>query len=162
MVASQLVEDSSLIAIESMDNVDAVALLEKKLGIREGSDTDGRQSNIGEPAAVLEYMPLALVQAAAYISQRAPRFSVSQYPDKFGKSDREKTSLLDNEAEQLRRDREAKSDGRGNDFEEDLLVLRNYAFIPVSEIQSAFKMHTLVQLAMKTWLKAKGDIERWR
>ncbi|KAK0113068.1 hypothetical protein ONS95_014774 [Cadophora gregata] len=58
-------------------------------------------------AAALEYMPLAIIQAAAYISQRAPRCSVSEYLDQFRKSDREKTSLLDNQAGHLRRDREA-------------------------------------------------------
>lgn len=41
-------------------------------------------------------------------------------------------------------------------------MLRNYAFISFSKIQSTFEMHALVQLAMRTWLKAKGDLERWR
>jgi tetratricopeptide (TPR) repeat protein len=43
-------------------------------------------------------------------------------------------------------------------------VLRNYAFVSVSEIQSesVFEMHALVQLAMRTWLKVKGDLERWK
>ncbi|KAH6704282.1 hypothetical protein BKA61DRAFT_660865 [Leptodontidium sp. MPI-SDFR-AT-0119] len=250
LAALQLVEDNSLIAVEPMDKVDAVALLEKKLRMQEDSDTDGKNSNISDLAAVLECMPLAIVQAAAYISQRAPRCSVSEYLDKFRKSDREKTSLLDNKAGHLRRDREAKNsiiitwhisfehirqsrpsaadllslmslfdrqgipeglvrnrvetessnpvkeknqqrirsrpvqrlarlfhrkrvdregherdeknNRRGNTFEDDLLVLRNYAFISVSEIQSVFEMHALVQLAMRTWLEAKGDLERWR
>ncbi|KAG4433230.1 hypothetical protein IFR05_011284 [Cadophora sp. M221] len=237
LAALQLVEDNSLIAVDPMDKVDAVALLRKKLRMPEDSDIDGKNCDVGELAAALEYMPLAIVQAAAYIFQRAPRCSVSEYLVTFQKSDREKTSLLDNNAGYLRRDREAmnsiiitwhisfehirqrkpsaadllslmslfdrqgiperlvrhrheiesfnappiqrltrlfrrktvgregrdvKSDGRGNEFEEDLLVLRNYAFISVSEIQSAFEMHALVQLAMRTWLEAKGDLEQWR
>jgi hypothetical protein len=106
VAALQLVEDNSLIVVEPMDKVDAVALLEKKLRMQ-----DDRESvaNISELVAVLEYMPLAIVQAAAYVSERAPRCSVSEYLDKFRKSDREKTSLLDYKARQLRRDREAKS-----------------------------------------------------
>ncbi|KAH7364016.1 putative kinesin [Rhexocercosporidium sp. MPI-PUGE-AT-0058] len=250
VAALQLVEDSSLIAVEPMDKIDAVALLEKKLRIQEDSDADGKNGDIIDLAAVLEHMPLAIVQAAAYISQRAPRCSVSEYLDKFRKSDSEKTSLLDNKAGHLRRDREAKNsiiitwhisfehirqsrpsaadllslmslfDRQGiperlvrdrietevsnpikeknrqrirprpfqrltrlfhrkrddcerqdrdvknnvccNEFEDDLLVLRNYAFISVSKIQSVFEMHALVQLAMRTWLEAKGDLERWR
>lgn len=73
------------------------------LGAQEDSGDD-----IAELAAELEFMPLAIVQAAAYISQRAPLYSVRQYLEKFRESDREKTSLLDYEAGQLRRDREAK------------------------------------------------------
>src|SRR5215475_6390772 len=55
-------------------------------------------------------MPLAIVQAAAYISQRAPRSSVQQYLKQFRKSDRKKTNLLNYyEGGQLRRDWEAKN-----------------------------------------------------
>ncbi|KAG4434548.1 hypothetical protein IFR05_009964 [Cadophora sp. M221] len=226
LAALQLVEDYNLVAVEPMDKVDAVTLLEKKLRMREDNDIDGKNCDVSDLAVALEYMPLAIVQAAAYISQRAPRCSVSEYLDKFRKSDREKTSLLDNKAGYLRRDQEAmnfiiitwhilfehirqsrpsaadllslmikeknqqriwsrlvqrltrlfhrkrvdregherdeKNNRRGNTFEDDLLVLRNYAFISVSEIQLVFEMHALVQLAMRTWLEAKGDLERWR
>ena len=54
-------------------------------------------------------MPLAIVQAAAYISQRVPRYSVREYLQDFRKSDRKRTSLLNHEGGQLRRDREAKN-----------------------------------------------------
>ncbi|KAK1807294.1 hypothetical protein LTR12_018360, partial [Friedmanniomyces endolithicus] len=60
-------------------------------------------------AAALEYMPLAIAQAAAYIKKRAPRCSVEQYLVKFEKSDRSKTSLLNANSEELRRDSEAKN-----------------------------------------------------
>jgi hypothetical protein len=102
-VASKLVEESNIIAVEPMDEGDAVALLERKLGIpRDKNDN-------AELAAALEYILLAIVQAAAYIRQRAPRCSVRQYIEEFYKSDRRKTSLLNYEAGQLRRDREAKN-----------------------------------------------------
>ncbi|CAG8410992.1 unnamed protein product [Penicillium salamii] len=54
-------------------------------------------------------MPLAIVQAASYIRNQAPRFSVSQYLKHFLGSDREATKLLKKEAGHLYRDWEAKN-----------------------------------------------------
>ena len=54
-------------------------------------------------------MPLAIVQAAAFISQKAPRCSVERYLKDFLKSDRKKTSLLNYEGGQLWRDRQAQN-----------------------------------------------------
>ena len=54
-------------------------------------------------------MPLAIVQAAAYIRQRAPRCSIHKYLDEFRKSDKRKTSLLNHEVGHLRRDPEAEN-----------------------------------------------------
>jgi hypothetical protein len=68
-------------------------------------DKDG----IAELANALEFMPLALVQAAAYIRQRASRCSVRQYLEEFHKSDRKRTGLLDCNGGHLRRDEEAKN-----------------------------------------------------
>jgi tetratricopeptide (TPR) repeat protein len=86
-----------------MDKPSALALLRKKLG----SQVDS--SEIVELAAVLEYMPLAIVQAAAYISQRLPRYSVARYLDEYKKSERKRTSLLNYDKGQLRRDWEARN-----------------------------------------------------
>jgi hypothetical protein len=101
--ARNLVEQRDIISLEPMDEAQALALFKKKLGAEED---DG---DIVELAAALEYMPLALVQAAAYIWQSAPRCSVAQYLKEFRRSESEKTSLLDHEAGQLRRDPEAKN-----------------------------------------------------
>ncbi|KAF2468400.1 uncharacterized protein BDR25DRAFT_335457 [Lindgomyces ingoldianus] len=101
--ALQLVEQRDIIAVEPMDKSDALALLQKKLGQQDSSE------EVIELAAVLEFMPLAIVQAAAYISQRRPRYSVQQYLEDFRRSDRKRTSLLDCEGGQLRRDWEAKN-----------------------------------------------------
>jgi hypothetical protein len=103
--ASKLVEQHDMVDVEPMDKGEATALLKKKLGGQDGSDDD----KFAELADALDFMPLAIVQAAAYISQRVPRCSVRQYLQEFRKSDREKTSLLDNEAGHLRRDWEAKN-----------------------------------------------------
>src|SRR5207247_1408312 len=101
--ALELVERRDIIAVEPMSEVDAVALLEKKLEAIEESD------GVGELATVLEFMPLAMVQATSYIAHRAPRCSVRQYLEEFRKSDRKRSSLLDFEKGQLRRDRHAKN-----------------------------------------------------
>ena len=53
-----------------MDEAHAVALFERKLS------TQSDQEDTVELVAALEFMPLAVVQAAAYINQRAPRCSV--------------------------------------------------------------------------------------
>ncbi|KAJ4332642.1 hypothetical protein N0V95_009612 [Ascochyta clinopodiicola] len=101
--ASHLVEDDEIIAIEPMNNVSAQALLRKKLG------TESDERTTAELTTALECMPLAIVQAAAYIRQRAPRCSVQQYLADFHKSDRKKTSLLDYDGGRLRRDGDAKN-----------------------------------------------------
>jgi hypothetical protein len=101
--ALKLIEPSDIITVEPMDEAHALALFKKKLG------KQGESQDVAELAAALEFMPLAIAQAAAYISQRAPRYSVQQYLEEFRKSDRKKTSLLNHEGGQLRRDREAKN-----------------------------------------------------
>jgi hypothetical protein len=101
--ALELVEESDIVAVPPMDEPQALALLEKKL------KTHLTSNRVRELAIALEYMPLAIVQAAAYIAQRAPRCSVHQYLKEFQRSDREKTTLLDHKAGRLRRDREAKN-----------------------------------------------------
>jgi hypothetical protein len=101
--ALKLVEQRDIITVKPMREVDAVGLLEKKLGrCNERNDTV-------ELVTALEFMPLAIVQAAAYICQRAPRYSVQDYLRDFQKSDRKKISLLNYEGERLRRDWEAKN-----------------------------------------------------
>jgi hypothetical protein len=80
-----------------------VALFERKLLIQ------GDRKDTLELVAALEFMPLAVVQAAVYISQRGLRCLVQQYIEKFLRTDRSKTSLLTHEAGHLRRDRDAKN-----------------------------------------------------
>jgi tetratricopeptide (TPR) repeat protein len=101
--ALKLVERRDIVTVGPMDQPGAVTLFEKKLGILDDS------SKVAELAAVLEYMPLAIVQAAAYISQRESRYSVAKYLDEYRKSERKRTSLLEYDEGQLRRDWEAKN-----------------------------------------------------
>ncbi|KAK2836980.1 hypothetical protein FQN49_006529 [Arthroderma sp. PD_2] len=101
--ALQLVGETDLISVDPMDEAHAMALLRIKLGTK---NDDEALANL---AAMLEYMPLAIAQAAAFISHRAPRFSVEQYLEKFQKSDSRKTNLLSHEGGQIRRDHDAKN-----------------------------------------------------
>ena len=101
--AWKLVEQRDVISVDPMSEVDALTLLEKKL------DKQDDRDSVTTLAAALEYMPLAMVQAAAYISQHAPRCSVRQYLEEFRKNDRKRASLLNFEGGQLRRDGEAKN-----------------------------------------------------
>jgi hypothetical protein len=47
-------------------------------------------------------------------------------------------------------------------FEDDILMLRNYSFIFVNSDATTFEMHGLVQLAMRKWLGQHGQLERWK
>jgi hypothetical protein len=107
--ALKLVEKRDIIPVEPMEGAHAMALFTSKLQNPEKLGIEFCEEDTAELVAVLEFMPLAIVQAAAYISERAPRCSVQQYLEQFRKSDRKRMSLLDHEGGQLRRDREAKN-----------------------------------------------------
>jgi tetratricopeptide (TPR) repeat protein len=225
-----IVEDYDIIAIKPMKKRDARMLLEKKLG---AEAKKAKKEEIMQLVTVLESMPLAIAQAAAYIRRRAPRMSVLQYLKAFQESDCKKTNLLKYESKQLRRDTEAENailatwqisfdhiqrtrpsaadlishmsffdrqgipesllrsgtdrgDGHGNpttrnvngqfdkkrdsatelsvddDFENDILTLRNYSFISVGVDYTTFVMHRLVQLATRNWLVTHKQLAKWK
>jgi hypothetical protein len=105
--ALNLVEQRDLITIDPMSSEDALKLFETKL---RGNDNGSDNANIAlELLVALEFMPLAIVQAAAYISRRKSRYSVREYLQSFRESDRKRSSLLEYNGKQLRRDREAKN-----------------------------------------------------
>lgn len=228
--ALKFLEPSGLIPVGHMDQSDAVELIRKKLESTGPSD----DSDSMELAATLDFMPLAIVQAAAYIFHGGSRCSIRQYLMKFKQNDRERMSLLENNGlGRHRRDREAKNsiiitwhisfdhiyqtrpsaanllslmsffdrqsipesllrdraenetenrrsdhkqgnsdkDDRSSvsksesdedkEFEKDLQILRDYSFI-YFEPNQTFKMHALVQLAMRRWLEANGQLEAWK
>ena len=91
--ALNLVEQRDLITIDPMSSEDALKLFETKLG---GDDDSSDNADVAaELLVALELMPLAIVQAAAYILRRKPRYSVREYLRSFRESDRKRTSLLD-------------------------------------------------------------------
>ncbi|KAK2596810.1 hypothetical protein QQS21_006139 [Conoideocrella luteorostrata] len=101
--ALELVERSNIITIEPMNEKDALQLFQNKLG------QDDYEACTAELAAALDYMPLAIVQAAAYVLQRRPRYSLRKYLDEFRNSDKRKADLLMLKGGELRRDAEAKN-----------------------------------------------------
>ncbi|KAH7418713.1 hypothetical protein BKA64DRAFT_717375 [Cadophora sp. MPI-SDFR-AT-0126] len=105
--ALNLVEQRDIITVDPMSSENALKLFENKLG---GDDNGSDDADVAaELVVTLEFMPLAIVQAAAFILRRKPRYSVQEYLQSFRESDRKRTSLLDYNGKQLRRDREAKN-----------------------------------------------------
>ena len=99
--ATQLVDVRDVIAVSPMSEEHAKQLLEKKLG-RQHNEED-----VGELARELDFIPLAITQAAAYVQQRGDRWSVQQYLERLRKNNKSKISLLGQDDGNLRRDEEA-------------------------------------------------------
>jgi tetratricopeptide (TPR) repeat protein len=223
-MAAELVDDVDIITVQPMAEELALVLLERKLG----PQTDGTTAK--QLVAALEYMPLAVSQAAAYIKQRGPRSSIERYLEAFEKSEKSRTSLLTVNLREHRRDTEAtnsiistwqisfehirqhrksaadllslmsffdnqgipesllqvrhqpssstgqepkqtrsddsdsaddSSESTEEDMEEDIIMLRNYSFISDSPDGMMFKMHRLVQLATRDWLKLHRQDIYW-
>ncbi|KAJ5372537.1 Tetratricopeptide-like helical [Penicillium concentricum] len=215
-VALKMVDHKGLIEVEPMENSESLELLRRTLELPTENQACQQLVN------ALEFMPLAIVQAASYIRNRAPRYSVSQYLKDFQKNDREAIKLLKKEAGHTHRDWEAKnsilvtwqmsfdyirqrypsaadllslmsffdrqgipeslirhqpasselqsdsSDGDTSesdtspDFEDDVITLRDYSFISISEDTTSFTMHRLVQLTTRAWLKSHGQLDQWK
>lgn len=82
----------TLIEVRPMEQSEALELLRKRLGRPE--ETQESRILVEE----LEFMLLAIVQAASHIRARAPRCSVPQYLKDFQSSGHEATKLLEKEA----------------------------------------------------------------
>ncbi|KAI9854168.1 MAG: hypothetical protein M1813_001338, partial [Trichoglossum hirsutum] len=89
---------ADIIRVYPMDQPHALALLRNKL------ESSFEQDDAVALVEALDYMPLAITQAAAYISQRAPRATVSRYLQDLRKDDRDRAKLLDIDMEDSRRD----------------------------------------------------------
>ncbi|GAB7336900.1 hypothetical protein MBLNU13_g01179t1, partial [Cladosporium sp. NU13] len=235
--AKELVYWKDIVAVDPMETEQAVALLEKKL------DRVYDVQDVVALARALDFMPLAMAQAAAYICQRAGRCSVREYVEKLGRYDRSEASVLDVDDRDLRRDREAsnsimltwqisfnhirevrpsasdllalmsffdrqsipeallqergvgRAEGKleysavdsddnersredagtgissqGNaaipmdkaeEYEKDIIVLRDYSLISSTTDRAVFEMHRLVQIATKKWLRGASQFDRW-
>ncbi|GAM36942.1 hypothetical protein TCE0_022r06437 [Talaromyces pinophilus] len=106
--ALKLVEQQqNIIAVDLMDEGDARALFKKKLGKEDKKENNSQ--DIVELAAALEFIPLAIVQAAGYISDPDRACSVRQFLDEFQKSDRKKIYLLGYKEGSFRRDWDAEN-----------------------------------------------------
>jgi hypothetical protein len=83
--------------VPTMDSHEALKILQKKLS----RDVD--QDAAIDLARVLDFIPLAVSQAAAYINRRAPRVSIQSYLDEFQQNEKQKRSLLNRDTGDLRR-----------------------------------------------------------
>ncbi|KAJ5901577.1 hypothetical protein N7495_002105 [Penicillium taxi] len=102
-IALNITGHSNIIEMSPMSKAEAVDLLQKKINIPAERET------LVDLVTALEFMPLAIIQAAAYITHRSPGCSVSQYLEEFQKSDHDAIQLLKYEAGLLDRDWEAKN-----------------------------------------------------
>ncbi|KAJ6152568.1 hypothetical protein N7497_006887 [Penicillium chrysogenum] len=84
-------------------NAEALDLIRKKL------DDCAEREELVQLVEELEFMPLAIVQAASYIAHRAPQCSALQYLEKLRQGDREARKLLNHEGKHIHRDWEAKN-----------------------------------------------------
>nr|XP_036584644.1 Kinesin light chain 5 [Colletotrichum truncatum]KAF6794162.1 Kinesin light chain 5 [Colletotrichum truncatum] len=87
----------AILKVPTMEEAQTLQLLKKKLG-----------SDIDEAAALrliqtLEYIPLAVSQAAAYIHKRSGRVTIQSYLEEFQKSENRKGTLLRSDRGDIRR-----------------------------------------------------------
>ncbi|KAL0929601.1 Kinesin light chain 5 [Colletotrichum truncatum] len=87
----------TILEVPVMDKEQALLLLQNKIG-----------QDIDEAAALslihtLDYIPLAISQAAAYIHKRSPRVTFHSYLDEFQKSEKRKGTLLRSDRGDIRR-----------------------------------------------------------
>ncbi|KAH6869395.1 hypothetical protein B0T10DRAFT_568921 [Thelonectria olida] len=91
-------DHQAMIEVGPMMEIDALKLLENKLG----SLSDAIIA--ADLVRALDFIPLAISQAAAYIRSRAPRTSLERYLAEFRESEIKRTRLLGHDAGDLRRD----------------------------------------------------------
>jgi tetratricopeptide (TPR) repeat protein len=89
---------SNIIEVKPMDEDDALSLLDKKLC------SSTARKGVVKLVHALDFMPLAITQAAAFIQQRGPRMSVSRYVDEVCRSDQNRARLLKEDVGDSRRD----------------------------------------------------------
>ena len=102
-------EDECIVFVDRLPEPDALSLLRKKLPKDASSDEDAKQL-----VCLLEYLPLAITQAAAYISNGFGRRNISHYLTLF-RSDQ--IRYLEMAANDIRRD----SDESDQDFSNSVL-----------------------------------------
>jgi tetratricopeptide (TPR) repeat protein len=99
--AKELVYWNDIITVEPMDEDQALALLRNKIDVKHS------EQNASQLARELEFMPLALTQAAAFICQSEGRCSIQQYLDKLRECEKSEANILEMDKGDLRRDRES-------------------------------------------------------
>ncbi|KAJ5816302.1 TPR-like protein [Penicillium robsamsonii] len=99
-IAMKLVNECDIMTIEPSET-HAFALLQKKLQNKVVADALSLQSLARE----LDWIALAIVQAATFIARHSPRFSVQKYLEMFQESNKARASLLKRQTRLLHRGR---------------------------------------------------------
>ncbi|KAF1996308.1 TPR-like protein [Amniculicola lignicola CBS 123094] len=89
---------ADIIMLDPMSEAHALTLLGNRLQITPD------QKDASELVEALDYMPLAISQAAAYINQRSPRVTIERYLETLREGDRAQSRLLDSDVGDIRRD----------------------------------------------------------
>ncbi|RDK38739.1 hypothetical protein M752DRAFT_321222 [Aspergillus phoenicis ATCC 13157] len=105
-----------------------------------------KQCNLIALATMLEYMPLAIVQAAAYISDPDRNCSVQQYINEFHESNYLKIRLLEEDEEQIRQSQQSAAD-----------LLSLMSFFDRQGIPKALLQHQNIQDNLKPSKDNKSD-----
>lgn len=101
--ALRVLELDDIVQVNPMDEKQACVLLLRRLG--DSNQCEHRE--LSTLSGRLDYMPLALTQAASYIRQRVPKCSVQEYIQKLDESDVSELRLLSRDYRDSRRDRKA-------------------------------------------------------
>jgi tetratricopeptide (TPR) repeat protein len=99
-------KDAAALLTGSYKNVKEISAMNESEGLqllRNMLDDIPSEDSAASLLSALDYIPLAISQAAAYINRRA-RMTVSGYLDEFHKNDKKKANLLNRDAGDLRRD----------------------------------------------------------
>ncbi|KAF2464739.1 TPR-like protein [Lindgomyces ingoldianus] len=211
--AAYLVGDhTNIITVGPMRNENALALLRKKLR-REVEWDDGKASDL---VRALDHIPLAVSQAAAFLNDKASKYSLSRYLDEI-RIEGEKGGFLEKAYRDLWRDLTdfeqansvvltwhksfrsiqaerptaaallsvlsffdrqeipeilvyisgARSHGfyhirniSRDDIDEDIYLLKKYAFLSQDVKSNGYRMHRLVQLSLRKWLESTSRFTR--
>jgi len=202
-VATNVAEyDEDVLDLGQMTEHEALALLRGKLGPKVAASP----SDAVQLAGQLDYMPLALSQAAAYIKLRTPMITVANYVQKLLEDPEEQLRLLCLAMRDPRRDNKATNailltwhvsfryihvshpaagtllglmslfsrehipqvtlgtsyaamdQCKVERLEDSIALLRSFDLIGFTDDNISFRMHRLVQLSTRHWLRGQGLI----
>jgi hypothetical protein len=89
----------NIIKVDPLDEDKSLDLMKAKLSVDAVMEDDAKNL-----LKVLEYVPLAITQASAYIRENAPMMTISRYFMEFLRNEANQATLLNKGAEDLRRD----------------------------------------------------------
>ncbi|KAF2009243.1 TPR-like protein [Aaosphaeria arxii CBS 175.79] len=96
---------ANIVTVDPMDQKYALLLLKTQLGMTTTQQIEEQKEEEAKALVeLLDHMPLAISQAAAYINQRFPRMSMSRYLQQVRENDEEISRLLEVDLGDIRRD----------------------------------------------------------